>query len=432
MNHYHVVGVAGAGMNALAQVLTAQGHRVTGSDRFLDQGESLVLLDQLNRLGVELFPQDGSAVQADSRGLIVSTAIEPDNPEILAAQRLGIPVIHRAEMLASLCADRQVMAIAGTSGKTTVTGMTGWILEQAGLDPTVVNGGNVLNWADADHPGNVRIGRSNLWVVEVDESDKSFLRFHPEYAVINNISVDHFGLDETVGLFRTFAGQVKQGIVCSPGVRETLAVSHPRCMELDDTAFSIGIPGHHNEMNARAAATLCREMGVDSQVIHDALASFQGIQRRLELIDRVRGITIYDDYAHNPAKIEAAWHTARALGRRVIGIWRPHGYGPLAAMAGAMTDTLRRTLDPSDRFLLLPVYYAGGTAQRQLTSERFAADLAARGAPASYVDDYTVLLRTCLDTCRNGDVVLCMGARDPEMPRFARRLADALKQREAM
>ena len=225
--HYHVVGVAGVGMNAIAQVLQEQGYSVSGSDRYYDQGVELDVLTRLEGRGIQLKPQDGNALTPETRGIVVSTAIEDDNPELEAAQKLGIPIIHRAEMLAQLSRDHDIAAVAGTSGKTTVTGLAGWLLEQGGRDPFVVDGGSVVNWSNDSHIGNVRVGESGLWLVEVDESDRSLLQFSPRWAVITNISQDHFELHEVEELFRRFASQVAEVIICSQEVATVLG----RCFD---------------------------------------------------------------------------------------------------------------------------------------------------------------------------------------------------------
>jgi UDP-N-acetylmuramate--alanine ligase len=178
--HYHLVGVAGVGMSALAQVLLGQGMRVSGSDRHFDRGEDLEVIAKLRGAGVRFLPQDGRGVTAGTAGVVVSTAIEKGNPDLEAAECRAVPVMHRAEMLARAAAGKRCVAVTGTSGKSTVTGMIGWILDQAGADPVVVNGAPVLNWVTPAAVGNVRLGKSDLWVLEADESDRSLLRYHPD------------------------------------------------------------------------------------------------------------------------------------------------------------------------------------------------------------------------------------------------------------
>lgn len=434
--HIHVSGVAGVGMSALAEALLDQGWAVTGSDRSHDQGLVLEVLQKLQRQGVKLVPQDGSALTAQTTALAVSTAIEKDNPEVAAANRLGVEIVHRAEMLARLAAGKRVVAVTGTAGKTTITGMLGFLLEQAGLDPTVVNGGVVLDWSGPDRLGNVRRGQSDLWVLEADESDRSLLRFHPEHAILSNVSKDHFELEEVQKLFHTFAGQVRGTLVAGPGVGRSLDIKttevnvEPRIaggrwtFRWAGREFVVSLPGRHNAENAALAVVMCEVLGADLDRVAAALPTFRGVHRRLERVGERNGVAVIDDYAHNPAKIAASWRAVAETARHVHGYWRPHGFGPLALMKDELADSFAAVCKPGDRLYLLPVFYAGGTANKTITSDEFAALLRERGVRAEAVPDYTVLAER-LAVAQRGDAILGMGARDPELPLFARRMAGA-------
>jgi UDP-N-acetylmuramate--alanine ligase len=446
-DHYHLVGVAGVGMNALAQALRAQGCGVSGSDRFLDQGSELEVLGILRAAGIRLTAQDGSGVRADTRGVIISTAIEPGNPDLEAARSRGVPVIHRAEMLARLVRGRRLIAVSGTSGKTTVTGLIGWLLERCGQRPTVVNGGAVLNWKTPRAVGNFRAGRDDLWVIEADESDRSFLRFDPEWEIITNISRDHFDLRETGDLFRAFARKARAGIVCGPnvaailregvgGIAEGVLIEEPLEFEERDGRagfmreglfFPSPLPGRHNVENSWLALVLCRQLDMDPAALGEALSSFQGIERRLERVGEAGGVTIVDDYAHNPAKIVAAWRTMAQTHDRILGVWRPHGFGPLAAMLPDLEASLAGVMRVQDVLFLLPVFYAGGTARSTVSSGDLAARLQRAGKSIAVAESYEVLEKDLRAMARPGDVILVMGARDPGLPRFARRMLAALK-----
>lgn len=445
---YHLVGVAGIGMSALAQVLLAQGHMVTGSDRYIDEGQELGIFRKLRIAGVLLMSQDGSTVTSDTDAVIVSTAIEDDNADTLAAREKNIPVMHRAEMLACLAAGHTLVGVAGTSGKTTVTGMIGWILECLGRDPTVVNGGAVINWRNEYRIGNVRMGGSKLWVVELDESDRSLLRFAPDWAVVNNISKDHFELVEVQSLFRGFASRVRVGVVCGAGVssvllggnvsrkRRAIVVEEPMdffekggvCgFHYKGISFQCPLIGRHNAENAHAAVVLCDLLGLNLPAVRNALSSFAGIERRLEKVGEANGVTIIDDYAHNPAKIRASWQALAPAHRRILGVWRPHGFGPLSSMMNELAETFAKVCRPEDQIYILPVYYAGGTTKRQAKSDDLVRELKARHVPTELVKDYEALQARLTKTARPGDSILCMGARDPELPLFARQMLDALK-----
>ena len=428
----HVVGVAGVGMSAIAQLLIDHGCRVTGSDRFYDQGESVPVLSRLAAAGISLRPQDGSAVESATRAVITSTAIEEDNPDRLAAVEAGVPIIHRAECLAGFCSGKQLIAVAGTAGKTTVTGLVGWILASLGRDPTVVNGGAVLNWRTPDRVGNVRKGESDLVVAEVDESDRSLLHFSPDVAAITNVSQDHFPLAEVVQLFQVFAGRVRGPVWAGAGVPEQLdrpALHKVRCevkqtggewvFDLEGIPVRVPMPGRHNAENATMAASVCRTLGCEAAGIAEAIGTFAGIERRLQRVGCREGISVVDDYAHNPVKITAAWKAVSQPGKRVIGIWRPHGFAPLSLMFDEFVDAFVRACGEDDRVFLLPVFYAGGTASGERTSADLADALRTRGMAADEVEDYPSLSRAVREIMRAGDTLLVMGARDPGLPRWA-------------
>jgi UDP-N-acetylmuramate--alanine ligase len=428
--HYHLVGVAGVGMSALAQAILAQGCGVSGSDRYLDKGENLEVLGKLERAGVRLAPQDGSAVAAGMAGVVISTAIESDNADVAAAIRLNVPLIHRAEMLAALIAGKRCVAVTGTSGKSTVTGMIGWVLEQLGADPSVVNGAAVLDWRNEKSVGNTRSGKSDLWVIEADESDRSLMKFSPDWAVVTNISKDHFELAETKSLFSKFRAQVKNGIVEGSeilvGFKPELSAGSGD-FNYKDVKFRINLPGRHNAENALCAVAMCERLGHGLSDISRALASFKGIQRRLETVGVAKGVTVVDDYAHNPAKIRAAFKALSLHRKRVIAIWRPHGFKPLTSMMDELVNMFAEVCRPSDRLYILPVYDAGGTADRTVNADTLVDKLQARGVPARFVgDEFRLIALVCGDT-RPDDVVITMGARDPDLPQLARNILASIK-----
>ncbi len=248
------------------------------------------------------------------------------------------------------------------------------------------------------------------------------------------MSKDHFELSEVIELFRAFAGQVREAIVGGPGVREMLKwdaiLSEPFDPVLREGRwtfpfagldFSVPVMGRHNAENAFVSAMLCRELKVPLECIRDALSRFGGIHRRLECVGEARGIRVLDDYAHNPAKVAASWNAVGESGGRILGFWRPHGFGPLSLMKDELVATFRHVVRASDRLWVLPVFFAGGTARKDLTSETFVRLLRDAGVPANYAASYAALGAAVRAEARAGDVVLGMGARDPELPRFARR-----------
>ncbi len=418
MQHIHFIGIGGVGMNGLAQLAALSGYSVTGSDRSYNPDAEL--FQTLEKPGIQIFPQDGSGISTDTKQVVYSTAIESDNPDLQPCNRLGIPLLHRAEFLKELVGNDELIAVAGTAGKTTTTGLLGWIFECLGKDPSVYNGAAVLNWKTASVPGNVRKGNSNLWIIEADESDKSLLNFHPTHSIITNISKDHYELDELNSMFDQFENQTTGITIRGHKVGQASSLSNPAATDRLEACPTLKMLGQHNRENALCAMRLCSELGMDMELVRDAVARFQGIERRLEPAGTVEGITIIDDYAHNPAKIAAALSAVAEAYGTVHAFWRPHGFTPLFQNQKDLIHVFKQAQLGS--LFILPVYYAGGTVERKTTSAGLVEKLNSAGVPAELVPDYAALKNKLEHCVASGDAILGMGARDPELPLFAKRL----------
>ena len=390
----HLIGIGGVGMSALATALVRLGDEVTGADRTLGTPN----IRFLESLGVKVFPDDGSGVDAATGEVVVSTAIESDNPGLVRAAELGIPVVHRAKALARALSGHRLVAVVGTCGKSTVTAMLGHVLAECGLDPFCVNGANVPGWEGA-----VRFGRGEYAVAEVDESDRSLVAFSPYAAIVTNASADHYSKEEMDQVLDDFVrncpGPVVDGRKCDPGEAETT------------------MPGRHNRQNAALALRMALALGCDEAKARAALLTFRGVERRLQRV----GGNVFDDYAHNPEKLRAMWTTlAEEYPGGICAVWRPHGYAPLRKMLDALVEMFTSTIRPQDRLLVLPVYDAGGTADRSINSDALVARL---GDKAVAVSDFDEAYSWC--RAHRGDFAafaVC-GARDPGLAPFARRLA---------
>lgn len=428
MAKLHLVGIGGVGMSALAEALMDIGAEVSGSERFMDQGKPLPVLDALRAQGARIFPQDGSGVTPDVRSVVASSAIEGDNPDLLAAKRLGIEVIHRSVALARAISPKTLVAVAGTCGKSTITAMLGHILEEAGFDPFVVNGAPCVDWHSATRTGAVRNGCGELCVAEMDESDRSLLNFHPEHAIISNCSADHFCLIESNAIFDDFLTHVS-GLVLD-GRYDTEPV--PEIRELDwscefpyrGRVLTFPHPGRHNALNAWQAARMAEKLGATTEDCIRAMASFRGIKRRLELVGiRSDGVRVIDEYAHNTEKIRASLETLRARSQRVLALWRPHGYGPLSKMFESLVEMFTETLRADDILFLLPVFDAGGTADRGINSDALQKRLVANGVKCELLLDHPAVIERISELISPGDIIVTMGARDPDLSVTAASLA---------
>lgn len=414
MRSIHFIGIGGVGMNGLAQLAVQSGYSVSGSDRAYHPDARP--FDVLEHLGIRMTPQDGTGILEQTTQVVYSTAIESDNPDLTSARERGVPLLHRSEFLKELIGDGELIAVAGTAGKTTTTGLLGWIFECLGKDPTVYNGAAVLNWKSDKRLGNVRKGTGNLWIIEADESDRSFLNFHPTHSIITNISRDHYDLEELNSMFSQFERQTSG---------TTLRGENHPASDLDIRTPMIG---RHNLQNARCAALLCRELGLDMDQVRQAIQRFKGIERRLEVAGHVGGITVIDDYAHNPAKISAALTAVSEPSAHVHAYWRPHGFTPLYQGMDELVDAFAAHWKAKGgSIFILPVFYAGGTVARNVTSEELVEKLNSAGVPASYIPDYGTLKKELESRATEGDAILGMGARDPMLPFFAKQLVSEWK-----
>ena len=416
-------------MSALATALVRLGDEVTGADRTLGTPN----IKFLESLGVKVFSDDGSGVDASTDEVIVSTAIEDTNAGLIKAKELGIPVTHRAKALARTLKNYKLVAVVGTCGKSTVTAMLGHVLAECGLDPMCVNGANVLGWEGA-----VRFGKGEYAVAEVDESDKSLVAFKPHAAIVTNASADHYSKEEMDEVFDAFIRDCKGPVVDG---RKNVRMFECSNVRQDLTEVNSSIPGRHNRQNAALALRMALALGCDETKARAALLSFRGVERRLQLItptfehSNIQTFkhfpAVYDDYAHNPEKLKAMWTTlAEKHPEGICVIWRPHGYAPLRKMMDALAAMFVETVRPQDKLLLLPVYDAGGTTDRSVNSDELQKRMQAieqSNNPNNrtiLVPDLDAAYAWCAAHKGGYAAFVTCGARDPGLPALAKRLSE--------
>jgi UDP-N-acetylmuramate-alanine ligase len=450
---FHYAGLAGSGMSAIAQFQAMTGGRVSGSDRAFDHGERAGLRAQLETLGIDVMPQDGSGIGPDCAALVVSTAVEEQVPDFAAARKKGVPVIHRSEMLAHFVARHRSIAVTGTSGKSTVTGMIFEILRGAGRDPSVITGGDLPSLQAEGLPGNALAGGADLLVVEADESDGSLVRYAPAISVILNLQRDHREMAEVAAMFTTLRARTRETLVVGDqenldrfaggalrfgfgaradirGEDVELGATGSR-LRVGDTPFELPVPGAHNVANALAAIAACRAVGVSLGDMAAPLRKFLGIGRRFQTIGTARGIEVVDDFAHNADKITAAIRTAHLRAKRVLAVYQPHGYAPTRFLRQDFVRAFTRELTPEDRLWMLEVFYAGGTARRDFSAADIVAEIAAHGTRAQFAPSRQWLTDRIAGEARTDDLVLVMGARDPSLTELARAILKALETEAA-
>jgi UDP-N-acetylmuramate--alanine ligase len=450
---YHLVGLGGSGISPLAQVLLARGHRVSGSDRNLDKGIDSPLFQKLSHLGITCLSQDGSGVNETTNMVVISSAIEEDNPDIQKARELGIPIIQRASLLAILFNERQGIAIAGTNGKTTVASMVTWIMDRAGLDPTAVVGGYMKNYVSGARPGNARIGHSNVMCIEADESDGTLAYYKPKLGVVTSISKDHKPLEVLMGLFLIFIQnsarlvintdcQVLSRVKLPP--KETLTYGLQERAQIRATEiayqpwgssfrvggvnFELKVPGRHNVLNALAAIATCSMESISLEKAAEALREFQGVERRLDLVGEVHGIRVIDDFAHNPDKIQAALEAVKLGANRLFVVYQPHGYGPTKFVKEELIEVFSRMISREDVLFMPEILYLGGTATRDISSQTLVKELVTRGVNAYYFPERRHILGPLMAEVKPGDTVLVMGARDDTLTDFCHEILARLRK----
>jgi len=456
-------GIGGSGMLPLALILKGQGAQVAGSDRSRDQGRTPEKFAWLESLGFTLFPQDGSGITSADQVLVASAAVEDTVPEMVRARELGCARMSRAELLSRLFNAAPVrIAIGGTSGKSTVTGMAGWIMVQAGRDPTIMNGAVMKNFVADDAPfASARVGEGGVFVSEVDESDGSIALYNPTVAVLGNVSLDHKSLEELRELFGNFLSRADvaainlddaetAALAARAKALVTFAIASSAAMigvapgsvtegptsltatvldRRDSTAHDLvlKVPGRHNLFNALAAIAACNAAGVPVATAVAALGSFSGLARRFDIVGTsARGVTVIDDFGHNPDKVAATLATLKAHPGRVIAFFQPHGYGPLRQMGHELAQTFARLLGPDDLTILCDPVYFGGTVDRSEGSERIVRLIREGGGQAEHIPAREDCAARMAELARPGDRIVVMGARDDTLTVFAKDLLTRL------
>jgi UDP-N-acetylmuramate--alanine ligase len=448
---FFLVGIGGSGMMPLAAILRGRGADVSGSDRGLDAGRVPAKFDYLRSLGIGLHPQDGSGVQA-GQIVVASAAVEDTIADIVRATELGCRRMRRAGLLAELLnAAKLSIAVGGTSGKSTVTGMIGWILHACGRDPSVMNGAVMTNFAGPDAAfASALVGAGDAFVSEVDESDGSIALYRPAIAVLNNVSLDHKSMDELRTLFGDFLTRAQTAIVnidnaeaaaLAPAGAVTVAIDRDadlRAINIAEQPFavtfdlladggvtrvSLGVPGRHNVSNALAAIAAARAAGVPLPEAAAVIAGFTGLKRRFELVGEAKGVTVIDDFGHNPDKIAATLDTLHTFPGRLLILFQPHGYGPLKVMRTELAAMLREKLGPQDVLVLPDPVYQGGTVTREVTSADLIADV---GGNARHIPDRAEAAAHLTSIARPGDRIIIMGARDDTLSLLARKMLERL------
>jgi len=445
------IGVAGTGMSALAQYLKGIGKNVSGSDRFFAPGVYNEVQEKLEAEGIRCFVQNGEGITTETDLIVVSTAIEDTVAEVQKAKQLKIPIIRRSELLSLIAASKKTIAVGGTSGKSTTSAMLFDILQYAGLQPSIISGAGLISIIKEGKIGNAKVGPGNWLVIEADESDGSIVQYKPEIGLLLNIDKDHQEIDELMNLFAVFkdnskkfvvnqshflSGKLSQniqqdfstdkqwpaGYVASDFNQKGLVIS----FNINNVAFSLNLVGKHNMENAVAAVAVANQVGVDLKVCAEALHKYEGIYRRHQVLGNKQGVWLIDDYAHNPVKCAAAIAACQPVASKVIAWFQPHGYKPTKFLREDFVKEIAHVLRPDDEIWMSEIYYAGGTAVKDISANDLINDLKALGKSAFFIENRNDFLSAVRSHLTDDCVLLLMAARDPSLEQFAKQTWEKL------
>ena len=452
----HFIGIFGSGMSAIAQYLAATGMRVTGSDRLNNSPDTAKLKKKLIHCNCSIYPQDGSGIDKRTQVVCVSTAIEDSNPDIACARALGIPILHRSDILAMLVEKNKSIAIAGTSGKSTVTAMIFELLTACKKSPSLISGAALRSLEEEGMIGNAFYGESDLLIIEADESDGTLVKYKPYISVVLNLSKDHKPEKEVYAMFEQLINQSDwttlnaddlklNGLNNSKtfGFNENADLkgikkksnSLSSVISIKGVDYTLPIPGDHNASNLLAALSVCHFLGCNESDLVNATANYKGVDRRFAIHHTHNGTTVIDDFAHNPEKIRAAVNAAKQISPNLIVLYQPHGFGPTRFLKDEYATTFREILRPTDKLCLLPIYYAGGTAIKDITSHDIIELMKKLNHPdsdmpfyAKAVDIREDALSFILKTIQKDTTVLLMGARDPSLASFVNKIIQTIDE----
>jgi len=441
------IGVAGSGMSAVAQYLQGIGKSVSGSDRYFLPDTLNKTKQQLESAGIQCYLQDGSGISAETDLIVVSSAIEDTVFEVQKGRELQIPFLKRSELLSLIAKSKKTIAVAGTSGKSTTSAMLYQILVDAKLEPSIISGAGLTSLIKQGKIGNAAVGKGDWLIIEADESDGSVVQYEPEIGLLLNIDKDHQEIDELLDLFSIFKSNTKGLFIVnqSNNLAKSLSANSENdfgfenknagysaedfkqdgfslSFKVGNQKFEMTSLGQHSVENATAAIAVAHQIGVDLDICAESLKNYEGIYRRHQILGQKNGVWVIDDYAHNPAKCAASIKACQPLAEKVIAWFQPHGYKPTRFLKDDFIEEIAEALRPQDEIWMSEIFYAGGTAVKDISANELIDGIKAKGKTAYFVEDRNDLLETLRPELKPGTVLLLMGARDPSLETFCANL----------
>jgi UDP-N-acetylmuramate--alanine ligase len=450
--HVFFIGVAGTGMSAIAQYLAGIGKNVSGSDRYFVPGEQNETKTKLEAFSIQCYAQDGEGLHENTDLVVVSTAVEDTVVEVQKAKELNIPIIKRAELLSMIAASKKTIAVGGTSGKSTTSAMLFDILQCAGWEPSIISGAGLVSIIKEGKIGNAKVGSGEWLVIEADESDGSIVLYKPEVGLLLNIDKDHQEISELMNIFSLFRDNTKELFVVnqanelskqlSVDVNQDFSINEnvPSGFQaknfeqsgftirytVNEVGFTLNTVGRHNMENALAATCVANQLGVDLPTCANALKNYEGIYRRHQVLGKKNGTWLIDDYAHNPAKCAASIAACQYIAPKVIAWFQPHGYGPTRFLRTDFVKEIAAVLRPDDEIWMSEIFYAGGTAVKDISANDLVNDINDLGKRAFFAENRNEFLAMARTHFTENCVLLLMGARDPGLEQFAKKVWEEL------
>ena len=441
--HVFFIGIAGTGMSALAQYLNAIGKTVSGSDRYFNNNDADEIRLKLEAENIKCYKQNEAILDEKIQLVVASAAIEDTVPEMQQARELQIPVLKRSALLSMIADSKRTIAVAGTSGKSTTSAMLFHILEMANYNPGIISGAGLVSLIKQHKIGNAKAGAGEWLVIEADESDGSIVEYHPEIGLLLNIDKDHQEIAELLGLFSTFrmntknifivnqsnslaqslskninndfAEESEAGFIATDFKQNGLSIQ----FNINGTGFNLEQLGRHSMQNALAATAVAAQIGVSLAICAKALETYEGIYRRHQILSKENNVWLIDDYAHNPAKCAASIAACQQIAPKVIAWFQPHGYTPTRFLRTDFVNEIAAVLRAEDEIWMSEIFYAGGTAVKNISANDLIMDIKAKNKNAFFVENRNDFFEAIQSKLNDPVVILLMGARDPSLESFA-------------
>ncbi len=458
-------GIGGSGVSAIASFMADRGHEISGSDRAFDLDPAHPLTGVFRKKGIRISPQDGSGIDRSLDFAVMSTAVEAGTPEVVKARSLGVPLKTRPDYLAELASGffKKTIAVAGTSGKSTASGLLAFLMKELGFATNFIGGGRVKAFKNGSNPGNSiahipisqnetskeggnSIEKSEWLVLEACESDGTIVKYKPLHSVILNLELDHHGIEETALMFKALSQNTKGSVIINSDDNNlrglslegavTFGINSPArfkaralglgpfgsSFSVDDVEFTLALPGQYNIYNALSAIAVLSVLGVPLKAIAGPLSRFTGIDRRFDVHLNEGGRLVIDDYAHNPHKITALMQaiSLSGLGDSVCYVFQPHGFGPARMLKKEYIEAFAQNLREEDQLVLLPIFYQGGTVSMDISSEDIARGVREAGKKSAVAVSGRA---DVLEMTARWDCFVIMGARDESLSLLAASIA---------